>query len=328
MKQILSLLTCILFLGNAQATILRVNSTPGLTGVYTTAQGAHNAANNGDTIHLEPGVLNDYGSMNIIKDDITVLSTGYFLDSNYHFQHSLLNPKLYNVTINSDANNTKIIGVDVKHDVDAYSSNVLISSVHCEKIRVARNNSGFVDSNIIVEKCFVELEMYILNGAKNFAIRNNKLETIFYYAGPTSVPFNEFQFNIVDKIVFNGFLSNCIVSNNIIRTYFLVTGNQSGFSNCVMTFNISASNDLFPLVNGNLNNVDMTTVFPPYNALLTKDDNCHLLANYPNQNLGIFAGSNPYKLSGQAPIPAIYKLAGPSIDSGNYFNFTISTRSN
>lgn len=86
MKKTISLLTIVLITFSAQAKIWRVNNNPGVAADFTTAQAAHDAASNGDIIHLEPSNTH-YGDITSSKQ-LTWLSLGHFLAENPGLQYA------------------------------------------------------------------------------------------------------------------------------------------------------------------------------------------------------------------------------------------------
>ena len=81
-----------------------------------------------------------------------------------------------------------------------------------------------------------------------------------------------------------------------------------------------------PTINGNVNSVTMSSVFLNYGAF--SGDNYQLKPTYSNQDLGMYAGSNPYKPASTPAVPSIYDLIAPGSTPGNTLNITLSTRSN
>lgn len=69
----------------------------------------------------------------------------------------------------------------------------------------------------------------------------------------------------------------------------------------------------------------MSNVFLYWNAW--NGDHFELNPTYTNQDLGMFAGTDPYKLACQPGIPSIYQLSIPATATGNTLNITVSTKS-
>ncbi|MBK7763085.1 MAG: hypothetical protein IPI46_06890 [Bacteroidetes bacterium] len=90
--------------------------------------------------------------------------------------------------------------------------------------------------------------------------------------------------------------------------------------------NVSNKANELPNGNGNLNSVDMSTVFINWGAF--NGDNYQLLPTYAYQNLGMFAGPNPYKLALTPSIPSIYQLTVPAQSNSNNLNISVSTKVN
>lgn len=95
---------------NAQ-TIRRCNNLPGVTGVnfYTTLQVAHDNANIGDIIYVEPS-SSDYGSLTCSKR-LTIIGNGYFLSSNPNTPSEKQVSRAGNITFNSGSAQSSVSGM-------------------------------------------------------------------------------------------------------------------------------------------------------------------------------------------------------------------------
>ena len=132
-----------------------------------------------------------------------------------------------------------------------------------------------------------------------------------------------------ENAVGNQPINNCSFQNNII--------NKLGtfvFTNSIVENNI-ASNAALPAGGGNVNNVNMATVFvnPGGNTdvafkLQTSIANPAAAAGVNGVDCGAYGGTAAFKPGLQPAIPAIYKLSAPATPAGNTMNITFSTRSN
>ena len=85
MKKLFLVATVIVAMSvNLNAAIWRVNNIAGVNADFTTIQAAHNAANAGDTIYLEPSAGN-YGNLTATKR-LVIIGPGYFLAENEGLQ--------------------------------------------------------------------------------------------------------------------------------------------------------------------------------------------------------------------------------------------------
>lgn len=302
----------------SKANILRCNNNPNVTGCYATAQAAHDAANSGDTIHLEPSINPDYGYVQVTKK-ITLISTGDFTNVNPNNQVPFLNSGYCNSLTLQGGADYSVISATITGDINIYSDNITVTHSHCNNINLI-TNSGDSLSNILISKNAID---QTINSASwnsfcsNIIITNNFMRTLFLSANTSAV----ITYN---SILFGNYYTpstiwNSIFSHNIYSSPYSIT-----FTNCNISDNI-CSNQFLPIGNNNENDVDMSTVFLNWNTW--SGDHFELNPSYPNQDLGMFAGVDPYTLACQPGIPSIYQLSIPATATGNTLNITVSTKS-
>ncbi len=326
MKPLFLSLAFFLLVNYAQATIRRCNNNPNVTGTYTTAQAAHDAANPGDTIHLEPSTNGNYGTLTISKR-ITLIGTGDFLSAHPGNQVNFY-PSGYCSTVNiQQGSDSSVISAKVSGNINIYqSNNITISNTICGGIYFVSNSPNPLNGLTIVKSDIGSITES--GGVTNMTvIRNNRVGSISLGTGCSVI--------LAYNTLFMGGFYSCQLYNSILSNNIFIHGGYlyyaPTFTNCNLFDNIASENWL-PTSNGNLNNVVMTSVFSnilgsPGNYSFTAD-NCQLLPSYPNQNLGMFAGSDPYRLALMPPVPSIYELTVPATSGGNILNITVSTKSN
>jgi hypothetical protein len=317
------------------AKIWRVNNNFGVNADFTSVQAAHDGANNGDTIHLEPS-LTAYGDLSMTKR-LVIISTGYFVTENPNIQ---FDPKVAYVNTvyisNTGANNSILMfrfagNININSGVTGV---VITNSVST----TANGNSGCTSGQIII------------SNADNITIKNTWATNIQVTSGSNNVVIAN---NIIGNMVAVDITSDGVVSNNVIHAIDggpcgsndmsinnCVVGNNifnsqqnATFSNCNISNNLAPSANL-PAGNGNQVNVNMSTVF--INNLGGFVDNVYQLkvgspaigAGAGGIDCGAFGGGSPFKLAVTPPIPSIYKMMIPAAPSGSNMTLTFSTRSN
>jgi hypothetical protein len=305
-----------------QAKIWRVNNMTGVTADFNNLQSAYDAATAGDTIHVEPSV-NNYGGVSCYKR-LVWLSVGDFLTQNPGNQFT--NYSSYIGYLNFyPGSEGSIVSVRVGS-----------MSINANEVSIIRTMST-VGFDINASNCVV-LQSYVdgrigLNGTNN-VISNNII------AGGLGMDYNTSSAVITNNIFNRGivyysghYMNNITVKNSVFQNNISLKG-QITFD----AFNSTFSNNMcpdnsFPAGNGNLRNVDMSTVFenPTGSSdkdFVTKAGSPSIGAAYGGGDIGPFGGSTPYKLALQPAIPAITNISTPSSTGGNTIQVTISAKSN
>jgi len=313
MKQITILFISFLFSNFTHATIFRCNNNPLCAGpnVYSTAQAAHDAAYAGDTIHLEPTTFGNYGSLGIYKK-LTVISIGDFLGSSPGNQVGTDPSRVSEITIYNGADSCTIscyvensIYINAVHTTIKRARASYIYTQGYGNTTIQQSWFGGLHSsnapNLVVQNNFIWLGCNI-SGNYGGVVLNNIIRANAYYFG-------------------NCNFENSILSNNILWS----DGSTYVFNNCTHSNNICDIASLTS-VSGNVNNVDLSTVFLNWGAF--NGDHYELNPSYPNQNLGMFAGATPYKIALQPAVPSIYMLNNAGVNIGNNLQIQVSTKSN
>ena len=305
-----------------QAKIWRVNNMTGVTADFNNVQSAYDAATAGDTIHVEPSV-NNYGGVSSYKR-LVWLSVGDFLTQNPGNQFtnypsyigylnfytgsegSVVSARIGNISINT--NEISLIRCSIGGSMDINASNCVVLQSYING-RIGLNGTNNVISNNIIA-----LGLAMDYNTSSAVITNNIFNrSIYAYAGHS--------YN-------NIWIKNSVFQNNIsVLGQITFDAFNSTFSN-----NMSPDNS-FPAGNGNLRNVNMSTVFENPTGtsdkdFVTKAGSPSIGVGYGGGDLGPFGGSTPYKLSMQPAIPAITNISTPSSTGGNTIQVTISAKSN
>jgi hypothetical protein len=327
MKRILiSVLLIALFtVGIAEATVLRVNNNLGATAPYTTFSAAYTAAVSGDTIYVE-GSATGYGGVGIYKK-LVIIDSGYFLTENTNNQANTYSTIFDYQAFYDGSDGSEAIGLTMDQLVPTGNSISKITVKNCNIKYIygaGSNSTGYLTlaNNIITSY------LHVSNNCQSLVMTNNIL------SGVGTCVINPQQGTIV---------------NNTFSTGAGITANKCNFTNNIMNFgDLSGSDNTFfnnvvngtqvPDDNGNLRNVDMSTVFvcscdcSGYST----DGKYVLSATSPakeaglfGEDCGAFGGTKPYILSGMPPIPSIYYLNVPGVAAqNNALKVTVKAKSN
>jgi len=319
------------------AKIWRVNNVTGVVADFTTVQAAHDAAAAGDTIHLEPSI-GSYGDVTMIKR-LVIISTGNFLAQNPGYQQTATAGFLGSVRIYDAGANGSVLSVRYNGTLDIRNqgvSNILFLSCASMTSQDACMSTStgclYIENadNIIARNCWLA-SVDVAGTAENIILNNNIIGNRVRIRDASSAIITN---NVICAIAPGGCtvagIVNSTVANNIFNKGLV---DWSGFSNCTVQNNLSANNTL-PAGNGNVNDVDMTTVFVDANGgyidniYQLKTGSPAIAAGSSGEDCGAFGGNSPYKLANTAPVPSIYKLTVPASPGGNTMNIIFSSRSN
>lgn len=340
MKTILFSLIALTAVYTSQATIRRVNNTPGMNSVYSTITNALNASLAGDTIHVEGSGIVYTGST--INKRIVIIGPGYFLTDTAanpntqankqavytdfffgagskgsivqgmcigtcHVSDSFItlqrNYMYGNIAI---ANGGNTFGDTLRHNFFASTAGIYHTSTYEARGLFFYNNIFERSNNALITANLTTCSGYFVNNS---------------FATPSSSTLDfscanfTFQNNIFNKVNFSNLQSSNIFVNNIAKTG-------------------------LPAGNNNQNNLEATDIYQGWNspgtASFSSDARYKLKTGSPAINAGIlnsapadcgaFGGPAPYILSGMPPVPSVYQLTMPSqINSGTpAINITVS----
>jgi len=316
----------LLFASTTYAARHRVNN-QGMGAQFSTINAAIGAATPGDTIYVEGSPIN-YNGFSCSKR-VIIIGPGYFLANNPETQANLYSATVGNSSFNSGSSGSVVMGLkfntggfytclDINDDSVTVKRNYFyLSSTHSDNQPTLRVYS----SKTIISQNYIERagNGYALkiesNNCTGIIVNNNYICHLAggtAFTNPASTTVNLSQ-NVLSGAVS---VNNANVSNNI-----LISG-SFGYTNSVVNNNI-CNGTQFPLVD-NLQNVDMNLVFDltdpsPDGKYQLIDDISNPAIGYGalSADCGMFGGSDPYKLSGIPPVPAIYFFFAPVSGSVN-----------
>lgn len=334
MKKIFFIIICFLIIGNTFATIRRVNNNSGIVAVnglvYTTLQAAINDAVSNDTIYIEPSSTN-YTITAALNKKLHFIGNGYRINEN----QLLVSPLPF------DVKNSRISG---SFSINAGSAGSTFRSITFSNSSISANANGLIfsrcifepnislalaSSNNILEQCFGYVQTSIGSTGSDNILKN------CIWAGSIS---NQ-TFGLFDQCYIGSLSSvtNCVFTNSIIRSYSNL-GATNSFSFCIKL--IDGNNTTFPTagINNNIENVATSDVFVENPSIVSFDtfdksfrytaNSTALNAGSSGQHIGPFGGNQPYKLSGQPPVPVItnfYLETTGSTSSGLAGSITIQS---
>ncbi len=155
-------------------------------------------------------------------------------------------------------------------------------------------------------------------GFSNIVINNNFILNYCYGCGGGIVSLNSANSSL--EVSNNIFTGGITVSNSVVQNNIFLTNNTFTATSSIVRNNIHGYASL-PAGNGNLNNVQINTVFVGPGST---DGQWKLSSSSPaigvgfnGVDCGIFGGTEPYVLSGIPPIPTIYSLTAPAVGEKN-----------
>jgi hypothetical protein len=325
MKRTTLLTLCMLaFVGlslNVNATVLRVNSSPGSSASYSTIQAAHNASSNNDTLYLEASPFG-YGNLTASKK-LTIIGSGYFLPQNPQTQAINSASTIGYIYFNAGSAGTKVTGCTIGYLV------ISVSDILLNRNNITSNGSYGIQTyasvgNLIITQNYINAPyasyyaLYFQYPTSNVLISNNY---IMGYMSSTA----EFS-GIVTNNVISGYsaLYNTTYKNNIFSGYIYDY-------NCSFSYNLCDGVQL-PATNNNQPNVAWANIFVGATGNSTdgqwklKPGSPALGAGESGVDCGMYGGAQPYILSGMPNIPAIYYFNAPSVPSST-INVSIKAKS-
>ncbi len=318
MKQLLLLLCLMAGYTIASAKILRVNNNPGVTGTYTTAQAAHNAADPGDIIHLEPSPTN-YGNVTCTKP-LTWVSIGAFLSSHPGLQYSSEIGKLENLDFNAGSSGS-VAHIYCTGGINIITHSITLNRSFWASYGLTVYSEGY---NSIITQCYSPIGVELR--ASNIVFTNNIVRDLSTNNGFSGIISN----NVFTYDVLSGAIYNATFQNNISRGFGFT------FYNSTVTHNMKAGSSGLPSGDNNILNANMDDVFAsPFGYAASVDKNYLLKAGspaigagYDGVDMGAFGGATPFVLGLQPPIPAITSLNAPAATNAGSIHVVVSAKSN
>jgi len=312
------------------ATTYRVNnrlSDNAAAKIYSTIQGAFNAASSGDTIMLEgsPDIYNTGFNFN---KKLIIKGPGFFLDENPGISANKLPATISSISFYGGSDGTAIIGVSFNSTVYFITETSNITFRRCS---IPSTNWGNNTENITFSECYfpsnhtnIGTQSYKVT---NFVIWNCIFNGTISIGGPGSTgEFVNNVFNSNNITIPNGF----VMKNNILFTTEKTNVDLPDL-NSFISYNISIS-DHFGTANNNKANIASSSLFLGTGST---DGKWQLKAASPaidagegGIDCGAFGGLGPYILSGVPTGPVIYQLNVSSHSTtGNKLPVTIKVKS-
>ena len=318
----------LLFLGavlalHANAESFRVNN-QGNGADFTTINDAVAAAAANDTIYIEPSPAL-YNETVTLTTPLTLIGVGYFLSENSIASVTPITSQISTVVFNAGSAGGKLLGVHITSSMSINTSNITI-----ERCRIAGINigsGGTMATNATIIQNFIT-SLNVLNGS-NIIVANNLINGSIQ--GCSFCPVNSVftQNTVVNPSAISFSLNNSTVSNNIfnVPTIFNSSANISFFNN------IGTLAGFLPAGNNNQSSVAVDGLFvggtSPDGKFQLADGSPAEGAGVNGEDVGMFGGAQPYRISGVPPIPTITSLAAPNVVAvGQPFTVTINAQAN
>ncbi len=301
------------------------------THMYSTLQAAHDAASSGDTIYVRGAA--DYPILTVSKQ-LHFVGPGYFLAENLDTRADNTHAQINGLTCNPGSSGSSFTGLYFKGQATIEDSNITLKRCRffadsTDNIQILKNSPNTIITQNYILSDWSDNSAHGISintpGNSSFEISNNyiQMDDRQFDAIVTSVA------TVIKNNVFFGKLtvSNSTIKNNIARDIGGLSGDNNGIINNI------ANSTQFGTTNGNQSNVSMSSVFVGSG---TTDGQWQLKASSPAINagddfldIGMFGGSNPYVLSGIAPLPTIYSFRSSSTATNSSdlrFNMKIKAR--
>lgn len=325
MKYSRSMLTLLLILTITSTSIAKiwyVDNNTGNSADFTKISDAITAAAAGDTIYVAGSSIN-YSSLTLTKK-LVLIGPGYFLGENPKSQVLPLSAKITGATFDSGSEGSIVSGFESSGKFSVNVNNITLKNNYIHLTRTTINISSNV-ANTIVSNNYLSISsdgvgsscILIHNYTSNIIISNNYMENIPHgtstYVISSSSSSSIIQNNVLNGSIYGG---GSLIQNNI-----LIGGSLTETTASTIKNNMSNQSQ-FGTSNGNLENVDMATIFLGVEGNSTdgqwqlKSGTAAIGAGANGEDLGMFGGSSPYVLSGLPPIPHIYFYSAPISGSG------------
>ena len=324
-----------------QATVHRVNNNAGVDADYTTIQNAINGASAGDTIYVE-GSPDGYGNATLSKQ-LVIYGAGYFLSQNDSTQALLQTSSIGIMTVSSGGAGSIIQGLTFSG-----SSTSTHLSIDADNVTVRGNYFYSSSSNYYLVYVYSDHTGFVIQGNwLNHAYSSSSRTTIYLADGASGNIMNNFikrlsTHSSAYALNFHASVGPVLLRNNVIYGNMLVY-NTTMANNIMLTgtFTSGTTNEDYNMCNSSqfsgtnsLTSVDMSTVFEDYtssvdNGYELASGSSALSAGQFGEDLGMFGGVDPYRLSGMPSIPSIFFFtqSGAASDS-NPLQIEIKARSN
>lgn len=329
-------LFCFLLLPSfLSAAIITVDNKHPYVGNFKTLQEAHDAANNGDIIYVSPSLVRYDGI--IVTKQLTFYGVGFDITENVGGALTPTASISGSMIFAAGSSGSQLEGFDGCFYIEINTSNITIKRNDLWRITINTEGQGSsILQNYINNINNPDFTTLYVSDATNVLIANNEIINIRGYPSDDAWRYNAVHGgsdlvvkNNVIKVFGQAWTSNSSqITNNIIIAVG-GTGNIQGNNNFI-SYNMSSVNSL-PARNGNMNNIDMNTVFIDIGSY-----NFHLLPNSPAKgagengaDMGLYGGDLSYIDSGFPSLPSILQLHGDlTAAPGTGLNIEFKAKSN
>lgn len=285
----------------SQATILRVNNSPGSSAQYSDVKTAIDAAAEGDTVLVE-GSSTNYGKIDKLDKRIVLRGPGYWLVENGIAEVGFTSARIPNITVTSPG--VVIEGLQITNKVTVKANNVVV-----RRCLFSDANGGLV-----------------INGAKDCVIHQN----MFYRCKPSCTDFyvQDRNIQITNNIIMGqvaGFGGSYIAYNTFIVSSSTAENLFKDITYSTIEHNILPSE----AVNSNgwndtESNAKKDNVFMELMKYSEVTTDGSVKDATTTTEAGAFAGDSPYVLGGIPSGLVLQSLQAPvTIDEGTPFNVSI-----
>jgi len=292
---------------------------------FETFKEAHDAASPNDII-LMMGAGAAYGTDDTIKKPLIIYGPGYHLGDNPNPPATSTAPaKLGKVVIHSDGAGTFISGVQIEGILYIQADDCIVQRNRIRAVSIQNVNTLILGQNYVYSyNIYNAVGAIDINNSDNILIQNNYLyggnnmPSIRGYSSISAI----IQYNI---IIYRLSVFNSVVSNNVILGGAVST---SSTSNNNYTNNVFLDDFDESTVGGTGNVSNAGALADVFVNTGSDDGKWQLKDGFTPTDVGMFAGQDPYILSGISGIPYIYELHLPTNVAGDNLNGTVKVRTN
>jgi len=322
----LSILTlALIFSFNASATVLIANNNGTSPGQYTTLQGAIDAANDGDTIHIQPSNFiydgNNEQNPITLNKSLTIIGIGYNPIKDMAFPSRIAGLRFSGTACTQGVNliGLQFLGLHMAcgqpiHNLHlthckfsalggTYESNCFssVGYYNCTMTNclIAGIGLGTVDNFVVTNCVFTDFYQHFGSGTnvivRNCLFINNTNGWTGAGVHGTNVTFENNIFYQLGPAVSNGpGLNNCVLNNNI--TYLTFNDGYTAYgSGNALNNNIISQDPLF--VNYSAPTAQYSVIYNYRLQDLSPGNN----AGTDGTDIGIYGGTNPWSETGEHP---------------------------
>lgn len=329
-KQIVFLIVMLLclFISELNAKIWSVDNNPNPAGDFTTLAVAQSAASSGDTIYVYPSAASYTG--------ITVTKRLYFFGVGFNLniysgQASNASSTIGNMVFNIGSEGSILVGFDGDFLVDINTSNITVKKCDLLKVDIAGSSCTIMQNEIVSSQYFSACVLISQPNLSDILIVNNKIHNTYYLGSYWAINGNNLSdVYIINNVINAGDAIGVVSTNSLVQNNIIIRGGCN--TSPVYQHNMSNSDQL-PQENGNIINIDMSTVFDDPNnftsGLHLKEYSPAIGTGFNGNDMGIYGGNHPYVDGGLPSLPSIFYLESEATTSQQQgLNVVIKAKSN